>query len=244
MSLLAVSLLNVALRLLSLDREVLTHSEVLPHGEVLHHGEVLPHVETQVSNYEIFKRSFDLWLATLLLILLAPVIFFAALMIKTTTRGPVLYKQLRLTAGGREFWMYKFRTMSTNAEAVSGAVWATRSDPRITPVGRFLRISRVDELPQLLNVLRGDMSLIGPRPERPEMASKLQEELPSFNRRLEVKAGITGLAQVGHGYAACLKSYRRKLAFDRLYVKRRSVLLDLKIAARTILVVLTGRGAR
>jgi lipopolysaccharide/colanic/teichoic acid biosynthesis glycosyltransferase len=166
-----------------------------------------------------------------------------ALAVRLSSRGPVIYKQRRLTDGSRIFVMYKFRTMLENAERATGAVWAESSDPRVTPVGKFLRKTHLDELPQLLNVLRGDMSLIGPRPERPELLEKLQEELPSFRRRMEVKAGITGLAQTTNGYASCIETYRKKLAFDILYVKNRCFWLDLRIAFRTIYVLLTGSGA-
>jgi lipopolysaccharide/colanic/teichoic acid biosynthesis glycosyltransferase len=134
--------------------------------------------------------------------------------------------------------------MRCDAEASTGAVWATKNDSRITAVGSFLRKTRLGELPQLINVLKGEMSLIGPRPERPEMVGVLEQELPSFHKRHQVRAGITGLAQVEHGYAGCTESYRRKLALDLLYVKRRCLLLDLRIAIRTIFVVITGNGAR
>ena len=134
--------------------------------------------------------------------------------------------------------------MIANAEGSSGAVWAATNDPRVTTVGKFLRSSRLDELPQLVNVLKGEMSLIGPRPERPEFAETLEEQLPQFGKRLAVKGGITGLAQVSAGYAACIDSYREKLALDLLYIKNRSLLLDLSIALQTVKVVLTGNGAR
>ncbi len=156
----------------------------------------------------------------------------------------MIFSQRRLTRHGKVFTMYKFRTMSVDAEQKTGAVWAVSEDPRVTKIGRVLRKFRIDELPQLLNVLAGDMSLIGPRPERPEIAAKLKKELPAFQRRLEVKAGITGLAQVGSGYASCVRSYQRKLALDLIYINNRCLLLDLRIALKTVFVVLTGAGAR
>lgn len=197
-----------------------------------------------LRSYETAKRSFDLLGALLLLTLLLPVMILVAIAVKLTSRGPAIYVQRRLTRGGKVFSMFKFRTMRVDAEANSGPVWAQHHDPRITPIGRFLRASRLDELPQLVNVLLGDMSLIGPRPERPEMAAELAKELPDFNRRLEVRGGITGLAQVSSGYAACSQSYRRKLALDITYVNNRSLRLDCVIAAKTIAVMFTGFGAR
>ena len=196
------------------------------------------------STYGVVKRIVDFIGAAVLLVLFAPLMLVVALLVRLTSRGPVIFRQVRLTDGNREFTILKFRTMTVDAEQKSGAVWAAKNDSRITPVGRFLRTTRLDELPQLINVLRGDMSLIGPRPERPELAGLLQKELPSFYKRHKVRAGITGLAQVEHGYAGCTESYRRKLALDILYVKRRCLLLDLRIALRTVFVVFTGSGSR
>lgn len=195
-------------------------------------------------SYQRLKRIFDVIGSLALLVILSPVMMLTALLVRISSPGPVIFRQRRLTAGGREFVILKFRTMRQDAESKTGAVWATSGDPRVTSIGSFLRKTRLDELPQLFNVLAGEMSLIGPRPERPEFAKQLEAELPSFNRRLEVKAGITGLAQIGNGYASCLESYRRKLALDRLYVKEQSLMLDLRIALRTIVVVITGDGAK
>lgn len=194
--------------------------------------------------YQFTKATVDFIGALFLLILFAPILLAVALLIRCTSKGPVIFRQTRLTSGGRPFTILKFRTMRQDAEATSGAVWASENDSRITPVGAFLRKTRLDELPQLVNVLRGEMSLIGPRPERPEFVDQLKQELPSFDKRHMVKAGITGLAQVEQGYAASTESYRRKLALDLLYVKRCCLLLDLRIALRTILVVITGSGSR
>lgn len=182
--------------------------------------------------------------ALLLLAVFSPLMLIIATAVKLTSRGPVIFVQRRLTCGGQVFSMYKFRTMHVNAERHTGPVWASKDDPRVTRMGRFLRRYRLDELPQLWNVVRGDMSLIGPRPERPELALRLERELPGFSRRLEVKGGITGLAQVSAGYAGCGESYQRKLALDIEYVNNRSLALDLRIAARTVVVMLTGFGAR
>ncbi len=190
------------------------------------------------------KRVFDVIVSTTLLVALSPVILATYLAIRLTSKGPALFSQVRLTRGSREFTMYKFRTMRVDAEKHSGAVWAEENDPRITSIGRFLRKTRLDELPQLVNVLKGEMSLIGPRPERPEFSEQLAKELPSFNRRLEVPAGLTGLAQVELGYAASIDSYQEKLNYDIDYVRRKSMKLDFRIALQTIWVVLSGFGAR
>jgi len=194
--------------------------------------------------YDTFKRVFDLLGSSFLILATSPLMIAAVLAVKLTSPGPIVFKQKRLTRGAKIFTLLKFRTMVSNAENSTGAVWAESNDPRITKLGKFLRRTRIDELPQLFNVLAGDMSLIGPRPERPEFSEKLCKEFPSFNKRLEVKAGITGLAQVGSGYAACLSSYRKKLALDLLYIQNRCLLLDLKITLKTVLVIITGSGAR
>ncbi len=194
--------------------------------------------------YDFFKRSFDLAGAFSLLIVVSPIMFITAIVVWLSSRGPIIFRQERLTKGGSIFTLLKFRTMVDGAERGTGAVWAANDDPRVTRLGRFLRRTRIDELPQLFNVIAGDMSLIGPRPERPEFAARLAKEFPSFNRRLEVKAGITGLAQVGTGYAACMRSYRKKLALDLIYIQNRCVMLDLRIALKTVLVIITGSGAR
>ncbi|MFN8391951.1 MAG: sugar transferase [Bdellovibrionota bacterium] len=194
--------------------------------------------------YTPIKRVLDFVSALVLLVVLLPVLAAVALLVRVSSSGPVIFRQRRLTDGGREFTMFKFRTMYENAERSTGAIWASSKDPRITTVGRFLRKSRLDELPQLVNVLRGEMSLIGPRPERPELVDSLEKELPSFRRRMEVRAGITGLAQTANGYASSIESYRKKLAFDILYVKNHCFLLDMRIAMRTVYVILTGSGSR
>lgn len=196
------------------------------------------------KNYENLKRSLDLFGALFLLILFAPVMLLVAGLVLITSRGPVVFSQERLTKGGVVFTMYKFRSMRLDAELKTGAVWAQSKDPRITPIGKFLRISRLDELPQLFNVIRGDMSLIGPRPERPEIAKELAKQLPGFERRLEVKAGLTGMAQVAAGYASCVETYRKKLEYDLYYVEHFGPMLDIKIALKTVIVMLTGSGAR
>ena len=201
-------------------------------------------IQNAATSYDFFKRVFDLVGASLLIVATSPLMIAAIIAVKLTSEGPIIFKQNRLTRGSKVFTLLKFRTMVFNAENETGAVFAVNNDPRVTRLGKFLRRTRIDELPQLFNVLQGDMSLIGPRPERPEFSEKLAKEFPSFNKRLEVKAGITGLAQVGSGYAACLSSYRKKLALDLLYIQNRCFMLDLKISLKTILVIITGSGAR
>lgn len=190
------------------------------------------------------KRIVDIVASLTLLTFAAPLMALVAIAIKLTSPGPIFYNQTRLTEGGREFTLHKFRSMRIDAEGDSGAKLAKRADPRTTNIGRWLRLTRVDELPQLINVLVGDMSLIGPRPERPEIASELRRSIPSFNRRLATKAGLTGLAQVIQGYPDGIDGYRRKVGLDIVYIKNWSLLLDLWIAARTVLVVFSGSGAR
>lgn len=190
------------------------------------------------------RRTFDVVVSLSALILLAPVMLLVALAVKLSSPGPIFLRQSRLTLGGREFELYKFRSMYVDAETRTGAVWATANDPRVTKVGRFIRLTRLDELPQLINVLKGDMSIIGPRPERPEFAAVLRSRYRRFDKRLHVKAGITGLAQVCGGYSGCMESYRRKIAFDVVYIQKRSLWMDLQILCRTVFVVISGSGAR
>lgn len=194
--------------------------------------------------YRPVKRAMDVFGSLFLLITLSPVMLVVALLVKLTSPGPVIYRQRRLTQGGRVFELLKFRSMRQDAEAGTGAVWAAKNDPRVTPIGHVLRKYRLDELPQLWNVLRGDMSLIGPRPERPEIAAELERTFPSFRRRLEVPAGLSGLAQVGWEYCSSVESYRRKFALDLVYIKNQCLLLDLRIALRTVVVLLSGHGSR
>jgi lipopolysaccharide/colanic/teichoic acid biosynthesis glycosyltransferase len=197
-----------------------------------------------VTGYDYVKRTVDVVGAITLGISLAPVMLGVAALIRGTSPGPIVYKQKRLTMGGKEFMLCKFRTMRQDAERDTGAVVAQLRDVRVTGVGRFLRKTRLDELPQLWNVLRGDMSLIGPRPERPELAKNFEKKIKGFQRRLGVKAGLTGLAQVIQGYPEYTDGYRQKLALDVLYIKKKSMALDMWIALKTIGVVMSGSGAR
>ena len=179
---------------------------------------------------KVVKRIEDVVIAFILLVLTSPFFLFIAIAIKCTDRGPVFYMQNRLTIGGKVFQIYKFRTMIVDAEKKSGPVKAGERDPRILPVGRFLRATRLDELPQLINILKGDMSLVGPRPERPELAKTITKHIPEFSYRLKVKAGLTGYAQIHGRY--CTTSYD-KLKLDLTYIRKYSILLDLKLILMT-----------
>lgn len=187
--------------------------------------------------YHAVKRGLEIVAALALLVVCAPVILAAGLLVRLTSPGPALYTQTRVGRGGRTFTIFKLRTMVNNCEAHSGARWSTPGDPRVTLVGRFLRASHLDELPQLLNVLAGHMSLIGPRPERPEFVPVLEQALSGYRDRLRLRPGVTGLAQVQLPPDTDLASVRRKLAYDRYYIERQSPALDLKILLGTILKV-------
>jgi len=177
------------------------------------------------------KRCFDMFFASCLLILSLPIMAITAAAIKLYDRGPVFYKQLRLTINGKVFTLYKFRSMIVNAEKQSGARLASENDDRITPIGRFIRKIRLDELPQLLNILKGDMSAVGPRPERPEISQQYEREMPEFGFRLKVKAGLTGYAQVLGKYNTTPYD---KLKLDLMYIEHYSILLDIKLILMTI----------
>jgi sugar transferase (PEP-CTERM system associated) len=190
------------------------------------------------------KRALDVALALAGLVVGAPVLLTAAAAVKLTSRGPALYRQDRVGLNGRIFTIYKLRTMRADAEAGTGPIWSALNDRRITPVGRFLRQTRIDELPQLWNVLRGDMSVIGPRPERPEFVTQLTAAIPFFSQRHVVKPGITGWAQVHHAYAASIEDTVEKLQYDLYYIKNLSLWLDVLILAETVKTVVRQRGAR
>ncbi|OQA27257.1 MAG: UDP-N-acetylgalactosamine-undecaprenyl-phosphate N-acetylgalactosaminephosphotransferase [Verrucomicrobia bacterium ADurb.Bin345] len=197
-------------------------------------------MNSSVIHIRKIKRVMDLTVSVLGLILLAPVWLIAALVIRLDSRGPVLYRQRRAGLEGHPYTLYKLRTMRQDAEASSGAVWADRYDSRITRVGRFLRKWRIDEIPQLINVLRGEMSLVGPRPERPEFIDTLAEAIPFYRERLLVPPGISGWAQVKYPYAASIEAARRKLQYDLYYIKHMSLFLDIIVLLRTFRTILVG----
>ncbi len=192
---------------------------------------------------QAFKRGFDLVLSTAMLILVLPVMLLTALAIRLDSEGPVFYRQERVGLHGKTFMLLKFRSMRVDAEA-AGPAWAAAQDPRVTRIGGFLRRARIDELPQLINVLRGEMSLIGPRPERPHFVAQLAAAIPRYHDRSFVKPGITGWAQVNFPYGASIEDARMKLAYDLYYVARRNLFLDLLILISTVRVILFREGAR
>jgi lipopolysaccharide/colanic/teichoic acid biosynthesis glycosyltransferase len=213
-----------------------------------------PHLRSQVN------RTLNFVLALLGLVALLPVLLLIGLMIKLTSRGPVLYTQVRIgldrrlpvdvtqnrrrerDLGGEPFTIYKFRTMRVDAEHHSGAVWAQQRDPRVTAIGRLLRQYRLDELPQLLNVIKGEMNIVGPRPERPTIFAELREHIAEYPLRQRAKPGITGLAQINHHYDRSLDDVRTKVHYDLEYIRRRNLREDLRIMLKTIPVILLRRG--
>ena len=194
--------------------------------------------------FRLVRRFLNFSFALLGLLLSLPLLPFIVLAIKLDSPGPVLYRQIRVGRGNATFYCYKFRTMRQDAEADSGATWATDDDPRITRVGRFLRASRLDEIPQLWCVLSGDMHFVGPRPERPEFVEWLSKGIPYYGIRHVVRPGITGWAQVQYKYGNTLEDAREKLQYDLFYIKNASIGLDLLIMFQTIKIVLLGRGAK
>ena len=192
------------------------------------------------------ERIFDIIAASVLLLVAWPVMLGAALAIKLESgwRAPVFYRQQRVGLNSKNFSVFKFRSMQVNAEKDGKAVWAQQNDPRVTTVGQVMRRSRIDELPQIFNVLRGDMSFVGPRPERPEFVSELSQKIPYYNERHRVKPGITGWAQLCYPYGASDADALEKLQYDLYYLKNHSVLLDLLILIQTVEVILIGDGAR
>ena len=189
------------------------------------------------------KRLMDLAVSSMVLVLGAPFWLLVAAAIRLNSPGPVIYKQVRVGRNGKNFTVLKFRSMYQDAEKRSGPTWATENDPRITPVGRVIRKTRLDEIPQFFNVLKGEMSLVGPRPERPYFVEQLKQEIPWYVRRIKMKPGITGWAQVKHKYDASIEDVKQKVMYDLYYFENMSIVLDVKIILQTFLVVFTGKGA-
>ena len=218
--------------------------------------QIVPNERSEFAN-----RAVNVVIALLSLVFLAPMMALVALAIRLTSRGPVFYVQTRVgidrrrrsatavfdrresNVGGRAFRIIKFRSMRVDAEQGTGAVWATRGDPRVTPVGDFLRKTRLDELPQLINVVWGDMNIVGPRPERPSIFAELRQNIESYPLRQQARPGITGWAQINRAYDSSMDDVRAKVEFDLEYLERQSVLEDLKIMARTLPVMLFKRGS-
>jgi sugar transferase (PEP-CTERM system associated) len=190
------------------------------------------------------KRMIDLISAIVILLLVLPFLPIIVLVIKLDSAGPILFRQKRVGKRGKIYVLYKFRTMTVDAEKNTGAVWAKEHDPRVTRVGEFLRKCRIDEIPQLFNVLAGDMSLVGPRPERPEFVDKLKEIIPYYSERHFVKPGVTGWAQVRYPYGASVEDAIEKLRYDLYYIKNLTMVFDLIVILETIKVVLFRRGGR
>ncbi len=195
------------------------------------------------KSFEQVKRAIDIVLSVIGLTITSPILLFTALLIKIDSKGPVIYKQERLGKNNKVFKIYKLRSMRQDAEKGTGAVWAKKNDPRITSLGRILRKTRLDEIPQLINVFQGHMSIVGPRPERPELVLKLKAQIRDYEKRLLVKPGITGLAQVLHKYDESIEDVRKKVQYDLAYIQNRKITTDLQIMARTFGVVFTGKGA-
>jgi exopolysaccharide biosynthesis polyprenyl glycosylphosphotransferase len=188
------------------------------------------------------KRGFDILASGLLLLFTFPILLVAAIGIRLTSKGPIFYRQERVGFGGKSFMLLKFRSMRIDAEADGSPQWAQKNDPRVTPVGRFIRMTRIDEIPQIFNVLRGDMSFVGPRPERPFFVKSLEEEIRFYAERHAVKPGITGWAQLNYPYGATTEDARRKLQYDLYYIKNYSLFLDLLILLQTARVILFPSG--
>ncbi|PIQ62503.1 MAG: exopolysaccharide biosynthesis polyprenyl glycosylphosphotransferase [Bacteroidetes bacterium CG12_big_fil_rev_8_21_14_0_65_60_17] len=206
----------------------------------------LPLIEVQPEPMQVWeyvvKRLLDVVVSLVVLLIGLPLWIVIGLLVRVTSHGPAIYRQKRIGRHGKPFTMYKFRTMKNNAEAGTGPVWAQANDPRYTALGRWLRRTRLDEIPQFVNVLRGDMSLVGPRPERPYFVEKLARDIPLYNRRHRVKPGITGWAQVKWKYDTSLEDVRQKVKYDLFYIENMSLKRDFQILFRTIYTALRGSG--
>jgi lipopolysaccharide/colanic/teichoic acid biosynthesis glycosyltransferase len=244
----------------------------LPNGAITVSGSLLgpesprepteePEIVLPAERMELLRRTVNVIIAATALLILAPICVLVALAIKLTSRGPVFYTQTRVgldrrwsrtralhdrrveDLGGQPFTILKFRSMTVDAEANGQAVWATKHDARVTPVGRVLRKTRLDEIPQLINVLRGEMNIVGPRPERPSIVVRLRESIVEYPHRHRVKPGITGWAQINHSYDSCLEDVRIKVRYDLEYIRSQGLAFDLKIMLMTLPVMLFRKGA-
>jgi sugar transferase (PEP-CTERM system associated) len=221
-----------------LERKIIPISDLRPSWLIFSNG--FHHSRLSM----LLKDMIEMVIALALLIVTSPLMLLIAVAIKLDSRGPVFYRQMRVGARGRVFTLLKFRSMKADAEADGVARWAGEDDPRITRVGTYLRKWRLDELPQLINVLSGAMSLVGPRPERPQFVDQLRRRIPWYSQRLTVKPGVTGMAQVNYRYSASVEDTKKKLEYDLYYVKNLSMLLDFSILVDTFKVVVLGKGAR
>jgi len=238
--------------------EITRELEVVPFADLRTEATSIEQV-VPAERSESLSRAFNIALALIGMICGAPLILLIAIAIKLTSRGPILYSQSRVGVdrrsrfgkaderrvydlGGRPFTMYKFRTMHVNAESDGQAVWAQKMDPRVTMIGRVLRRTRLDELPQLYNVLRGDMNIVGPRPERPTIFANLRQNIPHYPLRQRVKPGITGWAQINQNYDVTMDCVREKVRYDLEYLRRQSIVEDLRIMTMTVPVMLFRKG--
>lgn len=201
--------------------------------------EVMPDIMSPAA--KISKRIIDVTLSVLTLLILSPILIIISILIKITSNGPVLYKQIRVGKKGEEFYIYKFRSMIENSEEY-GPEWAGENDPRITKIGKIIRRTYIDEIPQMINVLKNEMSLIGPRPERPFFVEQLKKEIPYYYKRLTIKPGITGWAQIKHKYDSSLEDVRTKLQYDFYYIENMSLKLDFRIMVNTLIVIILMKG--
>jgi lipopolysaccharide/colanic/teichoic acid biosynthesis glycosyltransferase len=209
--------------------------------EVSHYIEsTIERISRHSKSYELIKRSMDVFISFVALIILMPVCVLIAAFIKSVSHGPILFKQTRLGRFGRPFEIYKFRTMKVDAEKYSGPVWAKQNDHRLIPGGDFLRKAHLDEIPQFINVLRGEMSIIGPRPERPYFVAQLKNQIYGYEKRLLIKPGITGLAQVQHRADETLRDVQIKIKYDLFYLRKMCFLVDIRILVQTLGVILAG----
>jgi exopolysaccharide biosynthesis polyprenyl glycosylphosphotransferase len=188
------------------------------------------------------KRLMDIFISFLILIVSSPIIILTSIAIKIDSKGPIFFKQERLGQNGKPFKVLKFRSMINDAEKYTGPVWSQKDDPRVTRMGKFVRRVRIDEIPQMINVLKGEMSLVGPRPERAFFVEKLSQEIPYYKRRLKVRPGVTGWAQIKHKYDETIEDVKIKLRYDLFYIENMSIRMDFKILLRTVFVVLFGKG--
>lgn len=198
------------------------------------------YLEDEKKLYESTKRLIDIVFSVVALVVSIPIILVTCIFVKLESKGKTIFKQERTGKHGEIFYLYKIRSMYIDAEK-HGPKWADKNDIRVTKVGKFIRKTRLDELPQLYNILKGDMSLVGPRPEREIFIEEFEKTIPNFRQRLQVKPGLTGLAQVNGGYEI---SPHEKLKWDLIYIKKRNIFLDLQILFKTVFVVFTGHGAR
>ncbi len=208
-------------------------------SQLIYSGELGPRRQTLV-----IQELLNMLIAAISIVVSFPIMLLTALAVRLTSHGPVLYRQVRIGLDGAPFTLYKFRSMDVNAEAKTGAVWASRDDPRVTRVGRIIRRMRIDELPQLFNVLRGEMSIVGPRPERPEFVKALSDQIPYYRQRNCVRPGITGWAQINYKYGDTVEDTITKLEYDLFYIKNLSFRLDTYVIFHTLKAMLLSRGAQ